>query len=321
MSGARAGRWTAAVSVAAALAATAVVAAVVVEVLRIHSGTAAEQNLTATTVAGDLALAALALTVLGLLAAAVRRTRAAASRREALLADNAYGTTGGRWPQLDQLDLETLGVRPAQAADGSTRAQLPYVPRRLDEQLDEDLQGHRFVLVLGPAICGKSRSTAETAQARLAGRPVVVPRLRHDALSRLVEARAIPAGAVVWLDELEQHLQLGVDAALLQRILDLPEVRVVATMRAGAYELIKPVGGLQPSGRDAVDLSSLIQYTSWDADDRSEAARRLVEFPRIVAALERGTGLSDYVSAGPLLIDRLQGQAVAGRCSDRVRRR
>lgn len=245
------------------------------------------------------------LGVLGVLATAVRRTRAAASRREALLADNAGGTNGGRWPRLGEVDLETLGVRVPQAADCSKRAQLPYVTRALDKQLDDDLRNNRFVLVLGPAACGKSRSTVEMARARFADRPALIPRRSQGALSRLVDARAIPAGAVVWLDQLEEHLQLGVDAAILQRILDLPEVQLVATMRAAAYDLFKPAWGVRPPGREAVDLAEQVQYTGWDDLDRSEAIRRLVDFPRIVAALNRGTGLSDFLSAGPELIDRL----------------
>lgn len=182
----------------AALAAAApgtvvVVAAVVLTVRRIHTGSADQQDLTATVVAGDLAAVALAVTLLGLLWAGVRRARAGVAARASLLEADAVGTHLGRWPRLGRASLETLGVREPRTSAGRRRAQLPYVPRRtMDRRLRDALGGHWFVLVHGPAAVGKSRSVVETCAALFGDRTVVAPAVRDGALSRLLDADVIP---------------------------------------------------------------------------------------------------------------------------------
>ncbi len=270
----------------------AVVVAVVVAVLRIHSGTAAEQDLTATVVAGDAAVVTLGISLFALLGNRVRKARAVASRRAALLSADAVGTAGGQLPRLGQVKLEALGVREPRTAGGGIRPQLPYVPRQgLEDRLREALGQHRFVLVHGHAAGGKSRSAAETCLALFAGRPVVIPAIERDkkgALARLVKADLVPDGAVVWLDDLDKHLNDGGgDAALLRRVMARPGLHVVATMRATAYERLKPTRDFRPSARDAVDLAERVEYPGWDFDARADAARHLADYPDVVAALTR----------------------------------
>lgn len=107
----------------------------------------------------------------------------------------------------------------------------------------------------------------------------------------------------MWLDDLDRHVQAGVDDALVRRLLSL---RVVATMRAAAYEQLKPVGDVRPPGRTVVDLAHQVEYGEWDSADRAEAARRLTDHPDVVAALGKGVGLGAYLSVGPDLVDRLE---------------
>ena len=249
---------------------------------------------------------ALAAAVSSVMVVVIERRRGAAAIAARLAVTAAVGATGDRWPVLGQVELDVLGVRLPRESPGRPRAQLPYVPRAADADLREVLGTHRFVLVHGPAAVGKSRSTAAMCTGLFGGRPVVVPAVHEGALRELVDGDAVPGGAVVWLDDLDRHLQAGVDAALIRRLLSLGQVRVVATMRAAAYEQLKPVGDVRPPGRDVVELAHQVEYDDWDPADRAEAARRLTDHPDVVAALGEGVGLGAYLSVGPDLVDRLE---------------
>jgi TPR repeat protein len=291
---------------AALVAALVVVAAAAFVVGLVHAGSAERQQRTATVVAADLAAAALVVTLLGVLVAAARRRHAATAAATAMMDADAAGTTGGRWPRLEHVPLQTLGVREPRTSAGRRRGQLPYVPRaELDRHLREVLGEHRFVLVHGPAGSGKSRSVAEICAALFGDLPAVIPGKRPGALARLLDSGVVPTPAAVWLDDLDRHVDAGVDADLLRRLLARPGVRLVATMRAAAYEQLKPSGDIRPRGRDVIELAEQIEYTGWDDDDRDEARRRLADQPDVTAALDRGTGLGEYLSVGPDLVDRL----------------
>ncbi len=141
-------------------------------------------------------------------------------------------------------------------------------------------------------------------------RPVLVPAVRSDALTELLDQRVVGAGTVVWLDDVDRHIGAGLDAAVLQRLLAVDDVVVVATIRAAAYEQLKPQGELRPPGRDVVELAllhrGLVEFTGWDAVDRAQAARQYVEQPDVVDALENGMGLGEYLAAGPELVERME---------------
>ena len=239
-----------------------------------------------------------------------RRSGAADRRRRAALAGSA-GAAGGRWPVLGEVvDLQTLGVRPPRTSTLQRRAQLPYVGRHvLDGLLCEALRLHPFVLVHGPSTAGKSRSTAQAARELYPDRVVVVPELRRNHLDQLLGQGAIPQRAVVWLDDLDRHLDReggALTAGVITRVLAIEGVRVVATMRQAAFEQFKPSGEIRPAGRNVIDLAELVDFTRWDATDRAAAAAQLAGHADVVVALGSGMGLGEYLSAGPDLVERLK---------------
>ncbi len=233
-----------------------------------------------------------------------------AQRRKAIAAF-AIGDSRSRLPTVRGVDLAALGVRvPREGTQGSTE-QLQYAPRHLlDDRLRDALQAHRFVLVHGPSTAGKSRSVAELVRELYGGEHVVIPVLRPSALIELADAGAIRPSAVVWLDDLDRHLGAGVDAPCIERLLRIRNVRIVATMRAAAYEQIKPQGEARPAGRDVIELASargaVIGFTGWDEQDRRTASHQYQDKPDVVDALGKGMGLGEFLSAGPELIERLQ---------------
>ena len=177
----------------------------------------------------------------------------------------------------------------------------------LDPALNDAFTRHRFVLVYGPSATGKSRSTAEVARRLWPRRSVLVPYQQQGALAELINAGIRPE-TIVWLDDLDRHLDAGVDAGLVRRLLDVSNVQIIATMRASAYETFKP-GRLRPIGADVIDLAHQEQFTEWDQEDRERASSLLAGQPGqddVVAALRHGMGLGGYLSAVPDLIERLE---------------
>ncbi|MFF1819747.1 tetratricopeptide repeat protein [Kribbella sp. NPDC058245] len=233
------------------------------------------------------------------------------TKRRQAIATLTTGSSMPRLPTLRDVDLAALGVRvPREGLQESTE-QLRYVPRHLlDDRLRDALQEHRFVLVHGPSTAGKSRSVAELARELYPGERVVIPVLRPSALIELANAGVVRASVVVWLDDLDRHLGAGVDVACIERLLKIRNVRIIATMRAAAYEQIKPQGEARPAGRDVVELAvaqgAVIRFTGWDEQDRQTAGRQHQDKPDVVAALGKGMGLGEFLSAGPELIERLE---------------
>ncbi len=190
----------------------------------------------------------------------------------------ARGAQSGLLPLMGNVALETLGVRrPRHGADGSDR-QLAYTRRhRMDSFLHAALTEHVFVLVHGPSAAGKSRSVAEAARTLFGKLRVLVPQIEPNALQLMFESDTITPGAIVWLDDLDRHIDSGVTAAILERIISIDDVRVIATLRSAAYEQIRPAGALRTPGRDVLDLiphQALVPFEEWDQSDRDEASRQ-----------------------------------------------
>lgn len=228
-------------------------------------------------------------------------------QRSEVIARKVLGMTGGRLPQLGNVSLDLLGVRTARQAGGLARPQIPYVNRHeLDLLLEDAMTTARFVLVQGPSASGKSRTTAEIAKRLFPNRSVLIPVVESGAIAQALDSGAGADDMVVWLDDLDRHMDVGLSADLIRRLLDGSSVLIVATMRAGAYERYKPQGDIRPPGRDVTDLAHIIDFSDWDAIDRRHARLQLVSEADIVDALDRSMSPSEYLSAGPDLIDRLE---------------
>ena len=278
-----------------------------------HAGTDTQRGAASTISGGDTGVLALTLTVVAAVLAWLRQAGAAERRQRDAVAGTA-GALDGRWPVLGEIvDLERLGVRVPRESSRARRPQLPYAGRHLlDGQLREALTLHRFVLVHGPSAAGKSRSAVQAALGLYSGRLVVVPELRPGHLDDLLKEGAVPEQALIWLDDLDRHLDReggALTSGVIQRLLAVDGVKIVATMRATAFEQYKPHGDIRPSGRDVIDLTEQVDFTGWDATDRAAATEQLAGYADVVAALTKQMGLGEYLAAGPELIERLESGA------------
>lgn len=263
-------------------------------------------------------LAALGTPLAALLGAAWRRFDGAsfqdASAAENVWEGRALYLVNGRPPEVSEVGLMALGVKPA--IDTDSDADLPaFVPRDRDEKLERAISQGGMVLLHGRAAAGKSRAGAEALRRLRPHDPLVVP-CDGTALRELVDHGADFAHTVVWLDDLERFLTPeGLDLGVLHRL--SPGDRrtvVVATIRdeelarydhastsstdeyfgiaGNAVELIE-----QLRDRRRVHLRDRLS----DAE-QVRAAERTDH--RIHAALHAEEGFGEYLAAGRAMLGR-----------------
>lgn len=111
-------------------------------------------------------------------------------------------------------DRALLGIHPSiplpAGADLSLPPDLPlYVPRDLDADLRAWLTAHRmsggFLLLVGPAASGKSRTAYELVHDMLADWPMFMPSTAGQ-VSDYFTADPAPGRLVIWLNETQKFL-------------------------------------------------------------------------------------------------------------------
>ncbi|GAA2696912.1 MULTISPECIES: tetratricopeptide repeat protein [Actinosynnema] len=234
------------------------------------------------------------------------------------LAGRALHLVDGRLPTVAEVGLLALQVKPAIGTHREDGKDLPaYVPRDVDVDLEWAIAQGGMVLLHGPAAAGKSRAAAEALRRLRPSAPLVMPG-GGAALRALIEAGAVPAGAVVWLDDLERYLSgEGLDMALLQRLCpqdrqqDVPTV-VVATMRKNELARYTPTTktaeGIE---RTAVDLVAHVRgrrrikvNTGLSDAERERATEAAEHDERMRGAAVAPEGFAAYLAAGVQMMDR-----------------
>jgi CHAT domain-containing protein len=182
-----------------------------------------------------------------------------------------------------------IGVSPSKYSKASGLDE--YVARDVDKTLRKELLAKPFVLVIGEAKAGKSRTAYEAAVSVMGDSRLIVPRddpgLLHDLA--LLEAPAdvpLPDGfevpldsrdqALVWLDDLERFLgSRGLSPELLERW-DKANIRVLATMRSENLE--RKSTGQEELGRNArlvLMRAHEVFLQTYLSEDEAQAAAHL----------------------------------------------
>jgi tetratricopeptide (TPR) repeat protein len=188
-----------------------------------------------------------------------------------------------------------------------------YVRRDKDVELDTALtrarsDGPRIVLVAGDSAAGKSRSASEALRRDgvLLGWRLVVP-LSDGGLSRLADADLGWQDTVVWLDDLDKYLA-RLDLGTLRRIVaEDPGVVVVATMRTSQLQARQ--SQLTDPAWDFLTDDAEVTRVDLDAplsDDELQTASAQISDPALLDALQKGTGLGEWLVAGPELMTTLR---------------
>ncbi|CCK29561.1 hypothetical protein BN159_5182 [Streptomyces davaonensis JCM 4913] len=222
---------------------------------------------------------------------------------------NIYGTTGPApadgWPLLGELRRRAQGIRPV-SSFGDEPTLPPYIARSRDADLDRlvahGLREGGLVVVTGEPLAGKT-ATAWAALERNAGEHT---RLFHAHAG--ADLRELPAALrgrdpsgtyVVWLDDLESHLdERGLVAGLLAQLAH-EGVLVLATMRGAAYEAHR--FGDHPTARALRGARTVDLTCEWSEAELARLAKS--DDPRLVDAVRwRGElGVTQFLSVGPEL--------------------
>ncbi|MGV9451802.1 hypothetical protein [Streptomyces sp. NPDC003635] len=223
---------------------------------------------------------------------------------------NNYGTaapaaTADSWPLFFDFRRKTLGVRPV-SAFGDEATLPPYIPRDGDDELDmlvtEGLREGGLVIVTGESLSGKTM-TAWAALNRNAEDGTRLfnahPGTDLRELPAALRGRDRATGYVVWLDDLESHLdERGLVAGPLAQLVHEGAL-VLATMRDTAYETHR--FGDHPTARALRGARTVDVTREWSEAELARLARaddrRLTDLPR----WRGGLGVTEFLAVGPEL--------------------
>jgi tetratricopeptide (TPR) repeat protein len=228
----------------------------------------------------------------------------------------------GRLPKVSQIrDPLQLGVHPAPTGDlaldrepSTVISKVPaYVPRDIDDQLRELLAQGGFVLLVGDATAGKSRTGYEAMTATLPGHTLIVPHDRDalpSALAKATETRQ----CVLWLNDLESYL--GPGALTRNKITGLVsgdgQHRVIlATLRAAeeiryTSDIAGPEASRQAhrAAREVLEQARRLRLPRLFSPAEQRRAEARGWDPRIADAVAHADtyGIAEYLAAGPELL-------------------
>ena len=175
-------------------------------------------------------------------------------------------------PAAAEADPFMLGVfRPQVPADEGIG---PYVPRSVDDRLEQALSKSGFVLLIGAARAGKSRSAYEAVLRRLPEQKLLVP-YGGEALPSIIGDPALRSeDAVWWLDDLGRFLP-SLDGPGLDELLHGGHV-VVASVRAETWEaLLEADGDAGEQARNLLAAAFTVHMAAEHTPDELAEASRL----------------------------------------------
>jgi hypothetical protein len=150
----------------------------------------------------------------------------------------------------------------------------PYVPRSVDDPLERALAKNGFVLLIGAARAGKSRSAYEAVLRRLPEQKLLVP-YGGEALPSIIGDSALRSeDAVWWLDDLGRFLP-SLDGPCLSELLDGGHT-VVASVRAETWEaLLEADGDAGEQARNLLAAAFTVHMAAEHTPDELAEASRL----------------------------------------------
>lgn len=246
-------------------------------------------------------------------------------RRRDEVADWILGTRSELARVEEVTDRALLGIHAAISlpldADASLSSDLPtYIPRDTDVELRAAVTAASrtggFVLLVGTAASGKSRSAYEAIKSLLPQWRMLMPATVAD-LTELVVSGVALGRTVIWLDELANFLGPGrLTARLMRRLrVDASEpVLIIGSMWPTSYAGLhaRPDPHTVDMAPDARQVLDLVTHRIWLSGSLSttehDRARSIAAVdPRIAEALSYETpqGLTSVLAAAPELIQRL----------------
>lgn len=143
-----------------------------------------------------------------------------------------------RLPKITDADPYSLGVSASTYVKDNFAP--PYVPRDVDQDLDEAISADGFVLIVGKSKAGKSRTAFEAMRRSFSSYTLLAPKPGPDIVRVLYELAATDDElwpCVLWLDDLDRFLteSAGLDSYLLDRLArgnrSIPIIATITSLR------------------------------------------------------------------------------------------
>jgi eukaryotic-like serine/threonine-protein kinase len=223
---------------------------------------------------------------------------------------------GGKPPLVREVASPlSIGVHAAARSSGAHGARRlpPYVQRDIDPELRQALTGTGFILLVGAAAVGKTRTGYEAIREVLPGHVFIAPAGADDISAAVMAARA-ERDCVLWLDSLQRYLGASaITSKVLAELLagDRHHRVVLATLRAAEESrliavAVSPSGGQSlRDGQAVLDLADrrFVVERKFSGPERTLAAELAVQDSRLADALSHVDryGVPEYLSSGPQL--------------------
>ena len=246
------------------------------------------------------------------------------TKRDAVDVIKQTGGLGKSLPRVrDVRDRALLGIHPAipLPSEASTLSrEFPlYVPRDIDPELDEWIANHResggFLLLVGPAAAGKTRTAYELIQRTVGDWQLFMPGTAVQ-LAEYIESTENTDNLVIWLNEIQNFLgPVGLESGLVRRVLaDTRPALLIGTIWPDRYEVLteQPSGSeLTDPSRDAREILGILAdrkdlLANFTADEYQRARVLAKRDPRIDEVVRHGDHgqLAAMLAAAPELVRR-----------------
>lgn len=227
-------------------------------------------------------------------------------------------------PKVSEVDDRALlGIHPAIPLSDEnlelSREFPTYVRRDIDPELDDWVAKHLetggFLLLVGPAAVGKTRTAYELLRRTVASWRIFMPSSAIE-LAEHMKFVDDDRPLVVWLNETQRFLGPdGIEPSLLRRMLvNTRPILVIGTIWPDLYEsLTDPFSGLELAdpGRDAREILGMLAdrrdlFANFTADEYQRALVTAQQDPRIEEAIKNGRDvpLAAMLAGAPELIRR-----------------
>jgi eukaryotic-like serine/threonine-protein kinase len=233
-------------------------------------------------------------------------------------------------PRIREItDPISIGVHPApprpsvdNAAEGRVGDRIPvYVERDVDSELRPALSRGGFIVLVGDATAGKTRTAFEAMQAVLPDYLFIAPS-KLEGVRVAIQEAAVTRKCVLWLDELQDFL--GPDGLTRTAIAALMQGTrhhrvILATMRAAEESHLamgdRKAGESLRFSQGVVDQAHRIFVERFfNAAERARAQELAGQDLRLADALRHSDhyGIGEYLACGPQLSAEWQGAWARG---------
>jgi predicted negative regulator of RcsB-dependent stress response len=206
------------------------------------------------------------------------------------------GTGGRKLPAAGAADLE--------ARVHQMVLPIPYIHRDEEDTIRAHLHARRPVLLIGSSMVGKTKMATRVITEEFGSWPVAIPDSK-TALTDLDAKDFTLQHSVIWLDDIDRLIGAGgITDGALRRLAAAGNI-IVGTIRARAYDQLRPSDQLRPPEWDVLNIFEHIFISRSLTQNEQERLARAVPDPEIQDRI-RAVGLGEYVGAAQQITEALK---------------